>query len=39
MKKRSSAILIPEKLHLKFIHMELLNRKNEAPNSIASEFL
>ena len=28
------SILYPEKLHLKFIRMKLLNRRNEARNSI-----
>ena len=32
--KKSLWILFPKKLHLKFIRMKLLNRKNEARNSI-----
>ena len=32
--KKSLSILFPKKLHLKFIRMKLLNRKNEARNSI-----
>ena len=34
LKNRSLAILIPKKLHLKFVRMKLLNRKNEARNLI-----
>ena len=30
LKNRSSAILIPKKLHLKFVRMKLLNRRNES---------
>ena len=33
-KIRSSAILIPKKLHLKFVRMKRLNRNNEARNLV-----